>query len=95
MVNQLLVKSFSSVKLGHYKETITIPSILEFPIGLIDFLLPFSQAVIDMYVFVDLPLGMGVDGNRETWVLKLNKSLFGIKQASKNWFDFLNNGVEI
>ena len=43
---------------------------------------------------MDLPLGMGVDGNRGEWVLNTNKSLYGIKQASENWFDILKNGLE-
>ena len=35
---------------------------------------------------MDITLGIGVDGNRGEWVLKLNKSLYGLNQASVNWF---------
>ena len=43
---------------------------------------------------MEICLGMGVDGNIVEWVLKLNKSLYGNKQASANWFDLLKNGLE-
>ena len=43
---------------------------------------------------MELHLGMGVDGNRGEWVLKLNKSLYVPKQASTNRFDLLKTGLE-
>ena len=42
-----------------------------------------------MDVFIDIILGMEVDGNRVERVLKLNKSLYGIKQTREIWFDIL------
>ena len=39
-------------------------------------------------------LGMGVDGNRGEWFLKLNRYIFVLKKASENWFDILKNGLE-
>ena len=61
----------------------------------IDFLLSFFQAGIDLDVFIKIPLGMEVDGNRGKWFLKLNKSMYRLKQSSANWFDPLLNGLEI
>ena len=69
---------------------IAIASIHEFPSISIDFVLAFPQSDLDVDVFMDLPLVMLVDGNRREWVLKLNKSLYGLNQASEKWFDLLN-----
>ena len=41
-----------------------------------------------------IPLVMIVCTNRLEWFLKLNKPLYGIKQASENWFDPLKTGLE-
>ena len=35
-----------------------------------------------------------VGGNRWEWTLKLNKWVYGLKQASENWFDILETGLE-
>ena len=37
---------------------------------------------------------MVVDGNIVQWVLKLNKSLYGLKQESKYWFNPLKTGLD-
>ena len=72
---------------------LAIASIYELPIRSIDFLPAFTQYDLDVYVFMEIPLGMGVDGNRRECVLKLNKYLSGLNQASKNWFDLINNVI--
>ena len=51
------------------------------------FVLTFPQAKLDVPVYMELPIGMEVVGagdNRHTYVLKLNRSLYGLKQASMN-----------
>ena len=66
----------------------------ELPTRSIEFVLSFLPSDLDADVFMELPLGMGVDGNRGEWVLKLNKPLYGTNQASANWFDLLKTGIE-
>ena len=46
--------------------------------------LSFTQVDLNVDVFMKIPLGVRVDGNRGVWVLKLNKSLYEIKQSSAN-----------
>ena len=42
---------------------------------------------------MDLPLVMGVEGNRLEWFLELNKSIYELKQRIENWFDLLKSGL--
>ena len=56
----------------------------------IDFTLAFTQAPIDAEMYIDIPAGFHVeDGNQEEFVLKLKKTLYGLKQAGLNWFETL------
>jgi hypothetical protein len=62
----------------------------------IDFVLAFPQADLEVPVFMELPLGFDAPDsqNRKHYVLQLNKSLYGLKQAGYNWFAKLSNGLE-
>ena len=62
----------------------------------IDFVLAFPQADIDIDIWMELPDGMDPSGdetNRRKYVLKLNKSLYGLKQASHNWYEKLKQAL--
>ena len=55
----------------------------------IDFVLAFPQADLKEDIWMSLPVGFQVDGQTEedsdwNYVLKLNRSLYGLKQASFN-----------
>ena len=65
----------------------------------IDFVLAFPQAELDEDIWMYLPIGFQVDGQTENnsernYILKLNKSLYGPKQASYNWYEKLKKGLE-
>ncbi len=62
----------------------------------IDFVLAFPQADLDTPVYMYLPAGMVIDGAPEgtSYVLRLRKSLYGLKQESANWYDMLKTALE-
>ena len=60
----------------------------------IDFTLAFPQAKLDVDVYMELPVGFDNGGCSGRHVLKLNKSLYGLKQAAFNWFQLLKQGLE-
>ncbi len=62
----------------------------------IDFVLAFPQADLEIKVFMELPLGFDAPNSQSQkhYVLQLNKSLYGLKQAGYNWFVKLSNGLE-
>ena len=82
VVNWIIVRSL-----------LAIASIHEFPSRSIDFILYFHQVELGVDVFMVLPLGIIFCVNRREWVLKLNKSLYGLNKASVNWFDPLKKGL--
>jgi hypothetical protein len=62
----------------------------------IDFVLAFPQADLEILVFIELSIGFDTQDNEERrfYVLKLNKSLYRLKQAGYNWFAKLSNGLQ-
>jgi hypothetical protein len=63
----------------------------------IDFVLSFPQADLDVPVYMELLAGINavdvLDIDHRRYVLKLNKSLYGFKQAGFNWFRKLQEGL--
>ena len=60
----------------------------------IDFISAFPQANLDYDVFMEFPAGMNCgDGTRKQYVLKLDKNLYGLKNAACNWFEMLSKGL--
>jgi hypothetical protein len=62
----------------------------------IDFVLAFPQADLKIPVYMELPIGFDAPNNEDQkfYVLKLNTSLYGLKQAGYNWFAKLSNGLQ-
>ncbi len=52
---------------------------------------------MDVPVYMELPAGVNPvnvsDGDHRQYVLKFNKSLYGLKQAGYNWFEKLHEGL--
>ena len=60
----------------------------------IDFVLTFLQATLKRDVFMELPCGFEY-GAKGKYVLKLKKNLYGLADASCNWFNKLTEGLEL
>jgi hypothetical protein len=62
----------------------------------IDFVLAYPQADLDVNTLMELPMEIVVDpceSDSSGYVLKIKKSLYGLKQASLNWFVKLKQGL--
>ena len=52
----------------------------------------YLNATIDRDLYIQQPPGfVKTDGNGNDFVLKLNKSIYGLKQSGRNWFHTLQN----
>ena len=68
----------------------------------IDFVLAFPQAPVKTDIYMQPPKvpydftipDLPSKHDRVTKVYKLIKNLYGLKDASKTWFDYLRNGLE-
>jgi histone deacetylase 1/2 len=58
----------------------------------IDFVLAFPQADLDVDIYMELPFGFDFEGKRG-YVLKLNKNLYGLKDASRTFWNMLSDGL--
>ena len=84
------VVNWASVRL-----LLSIAKIHNLPSKGIDFVLAFPQADLEVPVYMEMPMGFvsADDKQRGKYVLRLNKSLYGLKQASYNWFEKLRSGL--
>ena len=59
----------------------------------IDFVLAFPQAEVECPMYMEVPQGCNINGSRKDHVLQLQKNLYGAKQGSRVWFNFLKQGL--
>jgi hypothetical protein len=59
----------------------------------VDFVLAFPQADIECEMYMEVPQGFNVDGNRSDYCLRLVKNLYGQKQAGRVWNQYLHDGL--
>ena len=73
-----------------------VAEILQLDTKAIDFVLAFPQADLEVPVYMELPAGMQIPDGAPSgrYVLKLRKSLYGLKNASLNWHNKLKSALE-
>ena len=58
----------------------------------IDYVLAFPQAPIERELYMQIPKGFEIEGNKNNeYVLKVNRNVYGQCQASRVWFQYLRN----
>ena len=82
VVNWISVRLMLAITIIHKLETKSV-----------DFILAFPQAELDRDVFMELPYGFQY-GEKGKYVLQLKKNLYGLADASYNWFQKLCEGIE-
>ena len=56
----------------------------------IDYVLAYPQAPIEKEIFMKIPRGMEIKGrNKDNYVLKLHRNIYGQKQAGRVWYKYL------
>jgi Reverse transcriptase (RNA-dependent DNA polymerase) len=59
----------------------------------LDFVLAFPQAPVETELYMEIPKGFVLEGDKSQYVLKLVNNLYGQKQAGRVWYKFLSNGL--
>ena len=58
----------------------------------LDYVLAFPQAPVERDLYMDIPKGLDIEGKRsEDYVLKINRNIYGQKQAGRVWNQYLVN----
>ena len=58
----------------------------------VDYIAAYTKAPIDLDMYMEFPRGFTVPGgvDRNTFVLKLDRNLYGQKQAGRVWYKYLH-----
>ena len=75
-----------------------VAQLLDLNTQAIDFVLAFPQADLEVPVYMELPAGMDLEGKGEEssrYLLKLKKSLYGLKQGSLSWHNKLKAALHL
>ena len=59
----------------------------------VDFVLAYTQADAECEMYMEIPRGFHVDGDPRSHVLKLEKNLYGSRQAGRVWYQHLSSGL--
>lgn len=82
-------------RLSTFRYLIALANRNGWPIDTIDFDSAFLNSVLDEneVIYLEQPRGFAVKDSRR-YVYRLHKSLYGLKQGAKNWYDALKKAME-
>ena len=60
----------------------------------VDFVLAYTQSDVKSEIFMELPIGFGVEGyHTREWFVIIYKNLYGLKDAGMAWFEKLKEDL--
>jgi transposase InsO family protein len=59
----------------------------------IDFVLAFPQADVECDIYMEVPMGFDLKGDKKKYCLKLKKNIYGTKQGGRVWNRHLHKGL--
>ena len=75
-----------------FRSLLAVAAQKDFHLGQMDVKSAYLHSPIEEEIYLEQPEGFAKRGeNEQTLVCKLNKSIYGLKQAAKNWYDSLAN----
>ena len=90
---KLLGNVCSSGAMDGVRIMLTLAAIENLRTKSIDFVLAYAQAHLDVDIYMELPQGFNVGPESGRYVLKLQKNLYGLKQAGHNWFKKISGAL--
>jgi Reverse transcriptase (RNA-dependent DNA polymerase) len=60
----------------------------------LDFVLAFPQAPVETDIYMEIPAGFNIEGNKNDYALHLVNNLYGQKQVGRVWNQFLEQGLK-
>ena len=79
------------VNLISVRDMFTLSIIREIHTKFVDFFLAYTQADVKTEIFMELPIGFGVEGaHPREWVIRLDKTLYDLKDAALACFEKIN-----
>ena len=59
------------------------------------FVLPYNKSDVKSEIFMELSIIFGFDGYHPIeWIIRLDKYLYGLKDANHSWFGKIKEGLE-
>jgi hypothetical protein len=80
------VAQWSTIRL-----VMSMVAINQWKVKTFDFVQAFPQAPSETDLYIDIPKGCHIDGDRDQWCLKVVNNIYGQKQAGRVWYRFLTD----